>query len=262
MISRTAGLVFHEGAQITSQSNGGLGISAMTTATAAVMSLAAGFQQIAARQLEGLSLSTYNGVDQWFTTMNTATGAWSMPSSISVTTTATVATLKFGDGTTMTTAATSGTSFDQTLNTTSNVTFGGVVVNGTLEANTIRKAGYPALANMEIQGNLTPQTSGQSDLGAGPSGANKQFGYVYANTGTFSAVEFTDSTRQTTAAVNGQTSVYARNALPTGITGRIITVSDSGSDTNSPAGNYAPAYWDPDASVWTYIGNSNSVTPI
>ena len=136
------------------------------------------------------------------------------------------------------------------------------VVSNTLEAQTIRKAGYPGLINLEIQGNLTPATSGQSDLGASPSGANKQFGYVYANTGTFSAVEFTDSTRQTTAAVNGQTSVYARNALPAGTTGTIITVSDSGGDTNSPAGNWAPAYWDPDASVWTYIGNSNSVTPI
>ena len=101
--------------------------------------------------------------------------------------TATVAAVKFGDGTTMTTG------FPQALTTVSNVTFGGAVVNGTLEANTIRKAGYPGLANMEIQGNLTPQTSGQSDLGAGPGGANKQFGYVYANTGSFTTVVATGS---------------------------------------------------------------------
>jgi hypothetical protein len=62
--------------------------------------------------------------------------------------------------------------------------------------------------------------------------------------------------------IGGQTSVYSRSGLPTGVTGMIITISDSGSDTNAPAGNYAPAYWNPDASVWTYIGNSNSVTAI
>jgi hypothetical protein len=73
------------------------------------------------------------------------------------------------------------------------------------------------------------------------------------------SVVFNDATTQATT---GQTSVYARNALPSGTTGRIITISDSGSDSNAPAGNWAPAYWDPDATVWTYIGNSNSVTPI
>ena len=82
----------------------------------------------------------------------------------------------------------------------------------------------------------------------------------------------TDGTSGQVLATNGSgtatwtdpsiTSVYARSALPSGTTGRIITISDSGSDTNAPAGNYAPAYWDPDADVWTYIGNSNSVTPI
>ena len=59
----------------------------------------------------------------------------------------------------------------------------------------------------------------------------------------------------------GATNVYDRGTLPTGTTGTIITISDSGTDTNSPAGNWAPAYWDSDASLWTYIGNSNSVTP-
>jgi hypothetical protein len=77
------------------------------------------------------------------------------------------------------------------------------------------------------------------------------------------SLTFPDNTTQTTAAsAPGQTTVYARNALPAGVTGRIITISDSGSDSNAPAGNYAPAYWDPDANDWTYIGNSNSVTPI
>ena len=60
----------------------------------------------------------------------------------------------------------------------------------------------------------------------------------------------------------GSTAIYARNSLPTGTTGTIITISDSGSDTNAPAGNWAPAYWDADTSEWIYVGNSNSVTPV
>jgi hypothetical protein len=65
----------------------------------------------------------------------------------------------------------------------------------------------------------------------------------------------------TSSGTPGATNVYARDALPAGSTGTLITISDSGSDTNSPAGNWAPAYWDSDNDVWTYIGNSNSVTP-
>lgn len=72
-------------------------------------------------------------------------------------------------------------------------------------------------------------------------------------------IKFNDNTIQTTT---GETSVYARSALPAGVQGRIITISDSGTDANSPAGNWAPAYWDDDADEWTYIGNSNSVTVI
>ena len=63
-----------------------------------------------------------------------------------------------------------------------------------------------------------------------------------------------------TNALIGGTSIYARDALPVGSTGTIITISDSGADTNSPAGNYAPAYWDADTSEWLYVANSNSVT--
>jgi hypothetical protein len=73
------------------------------------------------------------------------------------------------------------------------------------------------------------------------------------------SLTYPDNTTQTTS---GGTQVYARSALPTGVIGRIITISDSGSDSNSPAGNWAPAYWDDDAETWTYIGNSNSVTAI
>jgi hypothetical protein len=61
---------------------------------------------------------------------------------------------------------------------------------------------------------------------------------------------------------HGSTAVYARNELPGGTIGMIITISDSGTDTNAPAGNWAPAYWDNDAELWVYIGNSNSVTPV
>jgi hypothetical protein len=60
----------------------------------------------------------------------------------------------------------------------------------------------------------------------------------------------------------GQTNAYTRDALPTGAIGLIITVSDSGDDENSPAGNYALAYWDNDTSEWLYMANSNSVTII
>ena len=192
-----------------------------------------------------------NGSTQ-FVTFNTATVTISVPMTaptLSVTTTATVAAVKFGDGTIQTTAATTNTSFDQTLNTTSNVVFGGVVVNGTIEANTIRKAGYPGLSNMEIQGNLTPQTSGQSDLGAGPSGANKQFGYVYANTGSFTTVVATGIV---------QFGVYTATALTsiTGAVGQMASVSNSGGGGNP---NGMMAFWDTTNSRWSYIHDNSAV---
>lgn len=83
---------------------------------------------------------------------------------------------------------------------------------------------------------------------------NKQWYFTQAG-----ELQFPDNTVQTTA---GGTSLYARNSLPAGAQGRIITITDSGSDTNSPAGNWAPAYWDADAEAWTYVGNSNTVTII
>lgn len=85
-----------------------------------------------------------------------------------------------------------------------------------------------------------------------------------ATTASITTIRFADNTEQTTAYTGGGGGggIYARSALPAGTPGTIITVSDSGSDTNSPAGNWAPAYWDDDAGVWTYIGNSNSVTAI
>ena len=181
--------------------------------------------------------------------MTTTNNNFRVKNGLEVTTTATVATLKFGDGTTMTTAATSGTSFDQTLNTTSNVTFGGVVVNGTLEASTIRKAGFPGLSNLEIQGNLTPQTSGQSDLGAGPGGANKQFGYVYANTGSFTTVVATGIV---------QFGVYTATALNsiTGAVGQMASVSNSAGGGNP---NGMMAFWDLSNGRWSYIHDNSAV---
>ena len=80
--------------------------------------------------------------------------------------------------------------------------------------------------------------------------------WIFSHTG---GLTFPDSTVQTTA---GGTSVYERGGLPMGTPGQIITISDSGTDDNSPAGNWAPAYWDDDATEWVYIGNSNSVTAI
>jgi hypothetical protein len=99
---------------------------------------------------------------------------------------------------------------------------------------------------------------------------NSNTGTVQINsngrTWTFNAeggVTFPDSTIQTTAgAAPGQTSVHNRSALPSGNSGLTITISDSGSDDNSPAGNYALAYWDADVNQWLYVANSNSVTAI
>jgi hypothetical protein len=73
---------------------------------------------------------------------------------------------------------------------------------------------------------------------------------------------YNDLSNKPTIYSQGSTAIFARSSLPTGTTGTIITISDSGTDTNAPAGNWAPAYWDPDNAVWTYIANSNSVTPI
>ena len=90
-------------------------------------------------------------------------------------------------------------------------------------------------------------------------------------------IQYPDDTIQTTAwntstavyanqiiggTPSGQTGVYARDALPAGNPGLTITISDSGTDANSPAGNYALAYWDADTSEWLYVANSNSVTVI
>ena len=83
-----------------------------------------------------------------------------------------------------------------------------------------------------------------------------------ATDGTAGQVLATNGTGTVAWANSGMTGVYARSALPTPAQGMIITISDSGSDTNSPAGNWAPAYWDEDSGFWTYIGNSNTVTEI
>jgi len=86
--------------------------------------------------------------------------------------------------------------------------------------------------------------------------ASTHYSWIFGDDG---SLTFPDSSIQTTA---GGTSVYERGGLPMGTPGQIITISDSGTDDNSPAGNWAPAYWDDDATEWIYIGNSNSVTAI
>jgi hypothetical protein len=86
--------------------------------------------------------------------------------------------------------------------------------------------------------------------------ASTHHSWIFGDDG---SLTFPDSSIQTTA---GGTSVYERGGLPMGTPGQIITISDSGTDENSPAGNWAPAYWDDDANEWVYIGNSNSVTAI
>ena len=160
---------------------------------------------------------------------------------------------------------------NQALFTTSTVTFQNVRT-----ANTLTFAGAVArMAGVRVASFLAPGVTGNimfyntttGEVGWFP-GSNQSVntssvvtfaGVTTTNITVRGSVVFNDATTQATT---GQTTVYARNALPAGVTGRIITISDSGSDLNAPAGNYAPAYWDPDASDWTYIGNSNSVTPI
>jgi hypothetical protein len=94
LIDRNANLVFHFGSQIQSTTQGGLSLSCLSTSTNAAVNISAGggnFMSIGT--LTGLRLASGNGVDQWITTMNTATGSWSFPTSISVTNTATAQTI-------------------------------------------------------------------------------------------------------------------------------------------------------------------------
>jgi hypothetical protein len=90
--------------------------------------------------------------------------------------------------------------------------------------------------------------------------ASTHYSWIFGDDG---SLTFPDTTVQTTAANPGQTTIYNRGSLPAGQLGLIITIENSGDDENSPAGDYAPAYWDPNAGAsgeWLYIGNSNSVT--
>lgn len=77
------------------------------------------------------TVQTNAGVN--FSTLLDYTGKFTVPRDLAVTTTATVATLKFGDGTTMTTAPVN--EADQSLNTTSDVTFNSVTISTTATAN-------------------------------------------------------------------------------------------------------------------------------
>ena len=160
---------------------------------------------------------------------------------------------------------------NQALFTTSTVTFQNVRTANTLTfaGAVARMAGVRAASFLApgVTGNILFYNTTTGEVGWFP-GANQSVntssvvtfaGVTTTNITVRGNIVFNDATTQGTT---GQTSVYARNALPSGTTGRIITISDSGSDSNAPAGNWAPAYWDPDATVWTYIGNSNSVTPI
>jgi hypothetical protein len=93
---------------------------------------------------------------------------------------------------------------------------------------------------------------------------------IINNSGT--AITFSDGSQQTIAWTGtvaysnvtgtpavGQTSVYTRSTLPAGVEGLLITISDSGDDTNSPSGNDALAYWNSTAVEWQYVANSNTV---
>ena len=133
--------------------------------------------------------------------------------------------LTFPDTTVQTTAYTGQNIFDQSLNTTDTPTFANINILGTL-----------TVVNTTVTNEVVVNKETITD-----------------------SLTFGDNSTQTTAYVAGQTSVYNRAALPAGVIGLTITVSNSGDDENSPAGNYAQAYWDNDAEEWKYIANSNSV---
>jgi hypothetical protein len=81
------------------------------------------------------TVQTNAGVN--FSTLLDYTGLFTVPRDLVVTTTATLATLKFGDGTTMTTAPTAGVAGDQSVYTTSSVTFDTLAVTNTATANEV-----------------------------------------------------------------------------------------------------------------------------
>jgi hypothetical protein len=123
---------------------------------------------------------------------------------------------------------------------------------------------FGSTGTLTVGGHIVPGADVSYDLGS----PTQQFRHLYVSSSTVYiagnalTVDTNNNLTINGSQVGGLSGVYTRSTLPAGAIGLIITVSDSGSDTNSPAGNYAPAYWDDDAELWTYIGNSNSVTVI
>jgi len=140
---------------------------------------------------------------------------------------------------------------DQSVDTTSSPSFTGLTVASQIFPTADGTNGQVITTNGSGTLSWTDQTGGGSGVSSISAGTGT---YVSSSTGAVTI--WTDGG----SGSPGVTNIYARDELPAGTTGTIITISDSGSDTNAPAGNFAIAYWDPDAEIWTYVANSNSVT--
>lgn len=188
--------------------------------------------------------------------------------------TATVAAIKFGDNTVMTTAPTGGASYDQSLNTTDSVVFAGLRVNGTARMNAI--IADDDTQKIVLSSNTTGEGSGAGGVlvvGSSNSDVGNKItinaNAVEIQNLTYPSADGTDGqvlttngagslswTTATSGGAVGQTEIYSRDSLPAGTTGTIITISDSGTDLNNGTVNGVPAYWDIDDGLWRYVANN------
>ena len=188
---------------------------------------------------------------------NTATGVITRTLSVLIATSSTLGGIKVG----------SGLSINSSTGVLS-VSFPSYVTSGSNISIFNNDSGY--LTSSTLSSYLPADVDNYVTSGSNISIFNNDSGYIttssLAGYSTATAVsELTNDAGYITSSsvpAQGSTAVYARNELPGGTIGMIITISDSGTDTNAPAGNWAPAYWDNDAELWVYIGNSNSVTPV
>jgi len=184
--------------------------------------------------------------------------------------------ITFADDTVMTTAP-SGTSYDQSLNTTDSVVFSGLRVNGTARMNDI--LADDDTQKIVLSANFTGEGSGgggqlvvgssSSDLGDKitlVAGSVEIQNLIYPSAdGTSGQVLTTDGggtlswSTASGGGTPGATNSYTRDSLPTGSTGTIITISDSASDPNSATFDSTIAYWDPVDELWKYVFNNLEV---
>lgn len=207
--------------------------------------------------------------------------------------TATVQAIKFSDNTVMTTAPTGGgSSYNQSLNTTDSVTFGGLRVNGNARMNAI--IADDDTQKIVLSSNYTGEGSGAGGVLVVGSGSSNIGDKITLNAG---SVEIQNLTYPSSDGSNGQvlttngsgvlswstvsgggggtgttidkilhinSSTIAELQASTGTIGDFVIVGDSDQDMAAGAsfGYIAgmPAFWDPTNSAWTYI-NLEPVSP-